>query len=516
MRLKHFVIILSLIYALVICGGFIFYRLGIIYPQLVANTLEIHKKDIQSIGKAFSVEQEHLRTLVDDWAKWDDSYEFIQDLNGAYKESNLVSSTFSDASLHGIYYLNKDKSLLFGLEKDSNLSGVMPALSSSSHVRTLSTLAMPSDEQSKCGFVQVHEDLELYCMASVQDSNQLKVSLGYLVFSRVLDKDALASIQAITKNQFQILNSLPSVVYKISELNQISNVSQFYDVGIEGEGGGIEFGIRVAYSKNSLPKYIDQLTIYILLVLLLVPIIIFYVISYLVVSPLANMSEYITALKSQEKLPVIQSNNFIHEVSIFRNAVSELMQHVQNERVSLEQKSLTDSLTGIKNKRAFDEQMYVLWNTAPRLSKPVVIILADIDYFKKYNDSLGHVKGDQAIQAIALALRSACRRSSDQIYRYGGEEFAITLVLERVEDLSLIMESIQKSVSLLYYPHPSSEISSTMTVSMGACLIPSPGSWMQNVPFKSAIEIADKALYKAKDAGRNTYVIDRLLESTKL
>lgn len=100
MRLKHFVIILSLIYALVICGGFLFYRLGVIYPQLVANTLEMHKKDIQSIGKAFSVEQEHLRTLVNDWAKWDDSYLFMQDLNSAYKESNLVPSTFTDASLH--------------------------------------------------------------------------------------------------------------------------------------------------------------------------------------------------------------------------------------------------------------------------------------------------------------------------------------------------------------------------------------------------------------------------------
>ncbi len=518
MRLKHFVIILSLIYAVVICGGLLMYRVGVVYPQMTASMLAMHQQDVRSVDKAFEAEKNHLRLLLNDWAKWDDAFEFMQAYDQGFVDSNLVPSTFTDANLHGVYFLRKDDSLAFGLELLESMGSLQAVAPTSKHLAVYAQVVKPSDEQSLCGYVWSHHVPELYCIASIQDSEQSQASNGYLLFSRMLDDSALDQLRAITKVAFEVQEVTPSGaeheegVLHAHLFDSVTELRDRYRVSLAGEDNADDLLLSIQYDAASLPKVMDALTWILLGLLMCIPLFLYWVINTLVVQPIASMSAFINAIGGSEAPPKLFQGGYIKEVAVFRKAVEALMNHVKNEHAALQQRSLTDALTGIKNRRAFDEQLPQLWNTLARMKKPAALIVIDIDFFKRYNDALGHSKGDQALQAVAMALRGVCRRSSDQIYRYGGEEFVITMMLERIEDLSLVLESLRKSVALLYFPHPATPLGNTLSISMGACLIEQPDVWMKTVDCKKAFDVADAALYEAKAAGRDTYVVHRLDE----
>jgi diguanylate cyclase (GGDEF)-like protein/PAS domain S-box-containing protein len=174
----------------------------------------------------------------------------------------------------------------------------------------------------------------------------------------------------------------------------------------------------------------------------------------------------------------------------------------------LQEMSYMDGLTGIANRRRFDDFLNHEWNRACRNSKPLAIIMTDIDYFKRYNDSLGHLAGDDALKRVVQALKSKIRRTTDLIARYGGEEFACILPDTDLEGAKLMAEELQKVVCAIKLPHPDSNISQFVTISIGvACCIPHHGE-----PIK-LLDLADKALYRAKTLGRNRIEV---IDATKL
>ncbi|THB72370.1 MAG: diguanylate cyclase [Desulfobulbaceae bacterium] len=164
-----------------------------------------------------------------------------------------------------------------------------------------------------------------------------------------------------------------------------------------------------------------------------------------------------------------------------------------------------DGLTGIPNRRHFDEVIKEEWTNAIHSSKQLALIMFDIDYFKNYNDHLGHISGDDCLKQVAKELKKVLRRSSDFLARYGGEEFCIVLPETDLEGASRITKKITQMLNDLNIPHPSSEVSSIVTCSMGAAVI-RPTHDRSLVAF---IEAADKCLYQAKNSGRNrTCMID--------
>jgi diguanylate cyclase (GGDEF)-like protein/PAS domain S-box-containing protein len=165
----------------------------------------------------------------------------------------------------------------------------------------------------------------------------------------------------------------------------------------------------------------------------------------------------------------------------------------------LEKLSFFDELTQIANRRRFDEQLDMLWNLHAREHQPLSLIFCDVDLFKLYNDTYGHLKGDSALMLLANVFRKIINRSSDCVARYGGEEFAFLLPHTSIDGAQAIAEKIHKELQILNIPHSRSSVESYVTVSMGVVsLVPDP----QN-NANSLIEIADKALYEAKSKGRN-------------
>lgn len=176
----------------------------------------------------------------------------------------------------------------------------------------------------------------------------------------------------------------------------------------------------------------------------------------------------------------------------------ELKQH----RDRLEKLSSMDGLTGIANRRRFDEQIDREWKIAAREASPVSLIMIDIDCFKHYNDRYGHIAGDECLKMVAETIRSSVRRPSDLAARYGGEEFAAILPKTDAQGAAGIAEAIRGNVAALQIPHDTSEVAPHVSVSLGVA------TTMASAHETSAylVGIGDKALYEAKRSGKNRVV----------
>jgi len=175
---------------------------------------------------------------------------------------------------------------------------------------------------------------------------------------------------------------------------------------------------------------------------------------------------------------------------------------------TLRQLSLLDGLTDIPNRRYFDQVLDQEWKRAIRETNPLAAIMIDIDYFKLYNDTYGHQRGDTCLKRLAHVLRDSLVRSADFVARYGGEEFVAVLPNTKIEGALSVAEAMRTRVAGARIPHSSSKISDVVTVSIGV------DSRIPNRTSEPAELIAavDKALYKAKHEGRNQ--VQRADEST--
>ncbi len=509
MRVNQFIVLLSLVYALAVTTGFLAYRTQIVFPQLLQYTLIDHKNDVQALGRVFKAEEDHLKLLLIDWAKWDDLYEYIENPNQAFRQSNLMPATFIDANLNGAYIMDANRALIFGIQHPFGTVETYPVTESSADFTKIKALEFPEDDEVFCGYIKLRSVLSLYCLATAQDSNVEESGNGYLMFTRELSEVFLNQIKAITNTQFHIV--LPSEVtdrvIPIVNPELINQPKISYFLGITNKEGNYDFIVNLLHDENDLPQKIDVQTLILIAGLLFVPVIIFLGIRFFLVKPLSDMSSFILRIKTEDEPPEFKDYQFIFEIRVFRDAVYELMEHLKLEKNHYQNLSLTDALTGIHNRRAFDRDVQEMWLTSARQNNPFVILLADIDYFKKYNDSLGHQQGDEAIKATAQALRKVCKRAGDGVYRYGGEEFAILMTLDQANDLDGMLDAFQEEIKQLHLSHPASSISNVLTISIGACLIKSPGRWMNSVSYENALKKADEALYAAKMNGRDGHVI---------
>ena len=184
---------------------------------------------------------------------------------------------------------------------------------------------------------------------------------------------------------------------------------------------------------------------------------------------------------------------------------------VLNERLAdmnreLERLSTTDSLTGLANRRSFNEFISREWLREQREQQPFSVIMIDIDHFKKYNDRYGHLEGDVCLQRVAWALQGALCRPGDLLARYGGEEFVAILPHTELKGATELAETFHQRIRELELRHADSPVSSNVTISAGiASVIPN-----QSLSPSQVVAMADKALYEAKQAGRNQSAIATL------
>ncbi|CAG1009523.1 Phytochrome-like protein cph2 [Burkholderiales bacterium] len=186
-------------------------------------------------------------------------------------------------------------------------------------------------------------------------------------------------------------------------------------------------------------------------------------------------------------------------------AVVETLRDITAQKIAqdeLQRLATRDGLTGVANRRSFDTALSTECRRVTREARSLSLLMIDVDFFKRYNDTYGHLAGDECLRQVAEAMAHVTQRASDTLARYGGEEFAILLPATEPAGAVIVAERIRAAVETLALPHARSEVSPKVTVSIGvASLDPTRSS-----PPTELIAAADAALYAAKMQGRNRVV----------
>ncbi len=198
---------------------------------------------------------------------------------------------------------------------------------------------------------------------------------------------------------------------------------------------------------------------------------------------------------------IVRMQNFAHALdqanATLESKVMERTAALESANAALEKLSATDVLTDLPNRRYFQERFSYLWQLAQRNQVPLALIICDIDHFKRFNDTWGHATGDQVLQSVSGVLKSVLKRKSDMVARYGGEEFVLVLYGVDTAAAVALCENIRQTLRLTTIEH------NPVSMSYGVAHV-QPESTIEP---DSLLQAADKALYEAKQSGRDRIVV---------
>ncbi|GGD67985.1 sensor domain-containing diguanylate cyclase [Lacimicrobium alkaliphilum] len=326
------------------------------------------------------------------------------------------------------------------------------------------------------------------------------------------------------------LSAHPSpLLQTIGKLTQQQQISESID--ISGElyllnlqklelGFGNSWWLGVVIPEQTFTSAVIQSTYravtLIVLMLVLITLVGFYL-AHSIASPISKIASLAQSgsLSGLQSLP--QKNTLIREVTYLSDTVRSLASELQKAITELESRvkkrtaalrkanlklkkqSRQDGLTGIANRRTFDETIDQEWKRAVRHRHPLSMIIADIDYFKSFNDHYGHQKGDDALKAVAKALDQQPQRPGETVCRYGGEEFAVILPQTDEQGATEMAEKMRQAIIDLNLERDDIDEHDRVTLSLGiATIIPD-----NNDKVSTLFKQADRRLYQAKEAGRN-------------
>lgn len=225
--------------------------------------------------------------------------------------------------------------------------------------------------------------------------------------------------------------------------------------------------------------------------------------DYLVKLP--DKIELIARIRAHSKsyLLQLQRDEAYREMQKLQEQLTESHKKLEENNAILQRLSTMDGLTGIANRRHFDEMLLTQWKIGFREKKTLAVIMMDIDFFKKYNDGYGHQGGDDCLKGVAKTLNASLHRPGDFIARYGGEEFVVILPNTDAKGAAEVAECLRANVQAANIPHAYSAVANHVSVSLGvAAMQPDEASTPADLLAK-----ADEALYKAKEQGRNRYAV---------
>jgi len=222
----------------------------------------------------------------------------------------------------------------------------------------------------------------------------------------------------------------------------------------------------------------------------------------------AGANDYLVKLPDSIELIArirYHSKSFLNQIQRDQayQALRRSQQQLQEKNLQLLRLSNQDGLTGLSNRRFFDEYIEAQWKLAIRDQSPISMLMIDVDDFKQYNDTYGHLAGDDALKQVAAAIRERFQRPTDLTARFGGEEFAVILPATPFLPIQSLGENLRFDVEELAIVHRGSTVGECLTVSVGgASMIP-----QSTDTFMSWIDRADKALFQAKLLGKNRVVM---------
>lgn len=516
--------LLALLFAL-FTGAVFGYRYFVELPKLEQSIAQLSEREIYTLRSSIRTQLDSLSRINFDYAVWTDTYHFMREQNEDYIEHNFVDNTFTSLKVDGFFYLDAQlKPILtkgvhhrtlkelsfsfFDFEKNPNNTNMLPTETAGKKV------------PMKVGFVKTQHGPAMYSAIQIRRSDETGDNQGFLIMIQLLEEVFVTKLSQLTLTDVSY-GRLPSP-RDLQVLQQQNNyriwdedathlsVEPFCYVILPDTNGDATSILTMKHSIGKVPDLLDeQSSIFVILMSLCIYMLYCFV-SYTVIIPVKKLALEIKKRDKSTTYTPLDERYAVSELASVSQNMNQLMSTVHEQKEILIQQAKTDQLTQILNRRGLMDELKRHKDLCIRKKIGFVLIMADIDYFKQYNDSLGHIEGDIALQKVANLLDEQCKRIGDVCARYGGEEFTLLYSEMSEDNLQRKLKGIIHAMHKMAVPHPASLAAEHITISLGALIVQASDVVDYKLPSDELFSVADLALYAAKEAGRNGFVIKYL------
>ncbi|WP_154171451.1 sensor domain-containing diguanylate cyclase [Vibrio metoecus] len=462
----------------------------------IAQALQLQQAELHRVETIVSLERKAMGASLADYAAWDDMANFIAHPTAEFIESNIGEHAFTSQFLDGIFIFDPSKKLVWGEKYDSELDKsvsyeyLLPDFSGI----LLQAQRLSTDKVStSVRYMVVDDEPYLAATSRVCDSEGKSCNKGYLIFIKKVRAQFANVVEQATGIDIEVLTCatnapLPEDEQDISYLKQLDYSGQ----------SSVLFKINHQVKH---PPFIRNDEVLALLFFSLVMYLINLWVVQALIRPITRANHVLQQFKtSGGKVP--DENSFISsEMKEFAHTINHIVSQLDDSQQVLRWQSEHDPLTRISNRRYLEKQLKSYLSDRP--FRYLVLYLIDIDYFKRFNDSFGHLAGDEALCSVADILQSVDFSGEKIVARFGGEEFCVVLASDQPFDGEQYAEQMRTKVAQLAITNPVDSTFQYLTISIGGVYAFSP----QMDAYQLLFHQADIALYHAKANGRDRYVV---------
>ncbi len=477
-----------------------------VMPILLEDEETFASSELDRVERALGGELNHMRRLVQDWAHWDDTYDFVRGERSEYVDSNLYEATLETLELQMMLFLDNDNAAHWVVGYDaagqfhscpgalSSCGWAAPALSFlDAHIRS-------GVEPGSHTWLLVLPELAMAALSPIYQSREEAPAAGWLAMVRALSAPWIEQLRDTTGIELELAGvPFAEPGERLERLSPTQMQASRYIAALP-PSHAVRIDAWLPRQRYQATLETFRFALYwtsgVLIVTLLL---VLWLLERIVLSPLRQLSRFTQRLQHD------QAETMPNRLNARRDEIGTLareFQHLWRQQRQQSEQLLTltqrDPLTGIANRRLFDERFELLLNRRPEPGQ-VAVMMIDIDHFKRYNDHYGHPAGDACLIELAKCMDQQLGRHGFLLARTGGEEFSVLLPDTPVDTARQHAATLLASIEALALPHAASPTGPSVTVSIGVAARVT-GKLANAGAIMSA---ADQALYQAKKGGRN-------------
>lgn len=491
-----------------------------ILPTFEAMAEDGDRQDLDRVASQVNQELESLHKLVYDSAVWDAMHDAAASDDAAWFSDNfLIYESFRRIDVNGWYLYDTEGRIISGRSYDETGNVIAPeqldSLTTLFHREMVSFRVNPNSL-----FTLINEKPAVVVHHQVLRSEEDGESTGTLLIWRRIDQNFVDSLTPGISNDITFHNILQMPTSKEAIAMQYGQpvpvqTNTFFGrlyMSVNSEQDVPLFALSIEPRQRQYSDSLFDPSLLVGLLITLSVISVFYVwINRQLITPISNIHDSVSYAMRHRDFSIREVYSGRNEAFRLGRKLNEMFALIDHQRTELlmhnkqlEKMSNTDPLTGLSNRRHLDKYLENLPLALRTGKQPLAVLIADVDYFKRYNDHYGHAAGDAALVKVANVLRSNTRANSDLVVRYGGEEFLIVLLEASAYAASKVAETLLEEIHRLAIPHTARDDGKQiLTISAGIAYQRSGEPLHADVLLKRA----DEALYKAKSSGRDRFCI---------
>lgn len=480
-----------------------------IEPILLEDERDVAETELVRVERALDNELTHMERLVEDWAWWEDSYQFVRGERPEYVDSNLYEGTLATLDLRQMAFFSEDESPYWTLGYDdgnhfATCSGTQACPWAERTVRILQERIANGLDEDTHTWLMGAPHLALIAVSPIYKGNDEAVPpSGWLAMVRPLSEAWIQQLRESTDIDLTLSSVIASESPPQRTLERLSPTTMRIQRDIQAipESHRVRLEAKLPRQRYQASLETFRFALYwtsgVLFAAMVVSLLL---LESIVLRPLRQFARFAQRLKENDDLdtPTILLDRH-DEIGQLAREFRQLHEHQHAQKTLLLNLSQHDPLTGLANRRLFDEKLNAAIAQVPEECESVATLMLDVDHFKPYNDHYGHPRGDECLIALAECMSRQFSAPGQLVARTGGEEFSVLLPNASLTEAMDQARSLGAAIQQLAIAHVTSPVAAVVTVSIGVAA----STTRHPLSATQLMSHADLALYRAKDNGRN-------------